>query len=69
MKCIILTAIPFIWIVALVPFANRVEPMIFGIPFLACWMIAGGVVSWFCLHNLYRQFANKDDDEHTGGNA
>lgn len=63
MKCIVLTAIPFIWMVAMIPFVNRVEPTIFGVPFLACWMIAGGVVSWICLHNLYRQLANREHDD------
>ena len=49
----ILTAIPFIWIVGMLPFVNKVYPLVFGLPFLAAWLSSGCVVSFVCLYILY----------------
>jgi Protein of unknown function (DUF3311) len=35
-----LVAIPIAAMTVVVPFVNRVEPRIFGLPFLLCWMLA-----------------------------
>jgi hypothetical protein len=53
-KKVILTAIPFIWTIGMVPFVNTVKPFVFGLPFLAFWMIAGIFVAFLCLGGLYR---------------
>lgn len=53
MQTFILTAIPFIWIILCLPFANRVHPYILGMPFLAFWFQAGVIVSIICIHRLY----------------
>jgi len=36
---LLLAAIPFAALSVLVPVANRVEPRIFGIPFLLAWIV------------------------------
>jgi uncharacterized membrane protein len=51
---IILTLIPFVWSIGLLPFANRVKPFVFGLPFLAFWFIAGIVVVFVCISILYK---------------
>lgn len=50
---ILLSAIPFIWVIGMLPFANRVHPMILGLPFIAAWTAAGCFVSAGCLYLLY----------------
>jgi hypothetical protein len=35
-----LAAIPFAALTVAVPFVNRIEPRIFGIPFLLSWIVA-----------------------------
>lgn len=49
----ILTAIPFLWIIGGLPFANRVHPYVLGMPFLAFWFQFGVIVSVICIHRLY----------------
>ncbi|MDF2572212.1 MAG: hypothetical protein K0R55_3816 [Sporomusa sp.] len=51
---IILTLIPFIWIVGMIPFVNRVHPIIMGLPFLAFWLVAGIFVTFTCLRFIYK---------------
>ncbi|WP_196593645.1 DUF3311 domain-containing protein [Pectinatus sottacetonis] len=50
---IILTAIPFIWIILSLPFVNHIQPLIFGLPFVAFWIQLGVVITVFCIHRLY----------------
>lgn len=50
---IILTAIPFLWIVIGLPFANRVFPLVFGLPFLAAWLASSCFIAFICLYILY----------------
>jgi uncharacterized membrane protein len=51
---IILTIIPFLWTIAMIPFANRVKPIVLGLPFLAFWLVAGIFVAFICLTILYK---------------
>ena len=37
-----------------IPFANRVEPRIFGLPFLLAWIVLGMVLTPVCLSIIYR---------------
>ena len=37
-----------------IPFANRVEPRIFGLPFLLAWIVLGMVLTPICLSIIYR---------------
>ena len=50
---VILTLIPFIWTIGMIPFVNRVKPMVLGLPFLAFWLIAGIFVAFVCIYILY----------------
>lgn len=51
---IILTLIPFIWSVGMVPFINQVHPIILGLPFLAFWLICGIFIAFICLQIIYK---------------
>ncbi len=37
-----------------IPFANRVEPRIFGLPFLLAWIILGTILAPVSLSLIYR---------------
>ena len=50
---IILTLLPFLWIVGMVPFVNRVRPIILGLPLLAFWEVAGILVTFLSIWGLY----------------
>ncbi len=50
---VVLTLIPFAWIIGMIPFVNRVRPIVLGLPFLAFWLVAGIPVTFVCLLGLY----------------
>ena len=37
-----------------IPFANRVEPRVFGLPFLLAWIVLGMALAPVCLSLIYR---------------
>jgi len=51
---IVLTLIPFIWTIGMIPFVNKVKPLVFGLPFLAFWLVAGIFVAFLCIGALYK---------------
>lgn len=51
---IILTGIPFVWVLGGLPFANRVYPLVLGLPFLAAWLASSCFVAFICLYILYQ---------------
>lgn len=51
---VILTLIPFIWIIGMIPFVNKVHPITMGLPFLAFWLLAGIFVTTACLQIIYK---------------
>lgn len=57
---IIVTVIPFIWVIGMLPFTNQVKPFVFGLPFVAFWLICGILVTFFCTSILYKL----DSDKH-----
>lgn len=57
---LILTLIPFAWTIAMIPFVNRVKPLVFGLPFLAFWLVAGIFVAFVCLTILYKIDSKSD---------
>jgi len=59
---VIITLIPFIWSIGLLPLANRVKPFVFGLPFLAFWFIAGIVVVFLCISVLYKMDTKNGKD-------
>lgn len=50
---VILTLIPFVWAVGMVPFVNKSQPIVMGLPFLAFWEVASIFVAFICLGALY----------------
>jgi hypothetical protein len=50
---IILTLLPFVWTIGMVPFANKVFPIVLGLPFLAFWFVAGIFLAFLCLQAIY----------------
>jgi hypothetical protein len=51
---VVLTVIPFIFCIGLVPMANRVTPIVFGLPFLAFWLTLGIYFTFVCIWLLHR---------------
>jgi hypothetical protein len=50
---VILTVTPFIFSIGLLPMANRVKPIVLGLPFLAFWLTLGIYVAFACIWLLY----------------
>ncbi len=59
---VILTLIPFIWTIGMIPFVNRVHPIIIGLPFLAFWLVAGIFVAFACLQIIYKIDTRDNND-------
>ncbi|WP_371381300.1 DUF3311 domain-containing protein [Sporomusa aerivorans] len=59
---VILTLVPFVWIVGMIPFVNKVYPIICGLPFLAFWLFAGIFVAFGCLKIVYKIDSRKDTE-------
>jgi hypothetical protein len=54
MFCGLLTVLPFIGFVLGVPFANRVEPLVLGMPFVLAWIVLWVVLSAVIMAIIYR---------------
>ncbi|CAH2909120.1 MAG: FIG00459223: hypothetical protein [uncultured Paraburkholderia sp.] len=50
----VLAALPFIGILLGVPFVNRVEPLLLGMPFVLGWIVAWVVLSSIIMAIIYR---------------
>ena len=50
----VLAALPFIGILLGVPFVNRVEPVLLGMPFVLGWIVAWVVLSSIIMAIIYR---------------
>ncbi|AXF17006.1 DUF3311 domain-containing protein [Paraburkholderia caledonica] len=50
----VLAALPFIGILLGVPFVNRVEPLVLGMPFVLAWIVAWVVLSSIIMAIVYR---------------
>lgn len=59
---LLLTVVPFLWIIGMIPFVNRVRPIVFGLPFLAFWLVAGIPVTFVCLWQLYNIDSKRNRD-------
>ncbi|MBV8727259.1 MAG: DUF3311 domain-containing protein [Candidatus Eremiobacteraeota bacterium] len=51
---IVLAAIPIAMLTIVVPFVNRVEPRILGLPFLLAWIAFWVFVSPLFVYTIYR---------------
>ncbi|GLY11083.1 DUF3311 domain-containing protein [Bacillus badius] len=58
----LLLIVPFIGMCLLLPFANRIEPYIFGLPFLLFWIIL-----WMVLSSAILAIVYKYDPANQGG--
>ncbi|MFM0251363.1 DUF3311 domain-containing protein [Paraburkholderia sediminicola] len=50
----VLAALPFVGILLGVPFVNRVEPLVFGMPFVLAWIVMWVVLSAIIMAIVYR---------------
>ncbi|PRX30814.1 uncharacterized protein DUF3311 [Paraburkholderia sp. BL18I3N2] len=50
----VLAALPFIGILLGVPFVNRVEPLMLGMPFVLAWIVMWVVLSSMIMAIVYR---------------
>ena len=49
----VLAMLPFIGMLVLVPFVNRVEPYVFDLPFLLFWIVVWVVLTSVCMTVIY----------------
>jgi hypothetical protein len=49
----VLAAIPWVAVLGVTPFMNRVEPFIFGMPFLLAWVVLCVVGTSVCMAIVY----------------
>ena len=60
----LLASLPFIGILVGVPFANRVEPFVLGLPFILFWIVIWVILSSVVMAIVYAlDPANKDGDQ------
>ncbi|MBN3553148.1 hypothetical protein ABID52_003692 [Fictibacillus halophilus] len=50
---IVLISAPFIAQLVVLPFVNRIDPIIFGLPFLQFWLFLWIVLTPFCTLGIY----------------
>ena len=63
----LLSLVPFAGLLTGVAFANRVEPRVFGLPFLLAWVVAWVFITVAIMTVIYRlDPTNRTDD---GGDA
>ncbi len=48
-----LAALPFVGMLVLVPFVNRDEPYVFGLPFLLFWIVLWVALTSVCMTVIY----------------
>ncbi|MFM0502569.1 DUF3311 domain-containing protein [Paraburkholderia caffeinilytica] len=50
----VLAALPFVGMLLGVPFVNRVEPLVLGMPFVLAWIVMWVVLSSIIMAIIYR---------------
>ena len=59
-----LLVIPFIGMAFCLPFANKIEPYIFGLPFLLFWIVLWMILSSVTMLIVYRlEYGGKDGEK------
>lgn len=55
-KFIIITLIvlPFVLVLGAIPFANRIHPIVLGLPFFHFWLFLGMLIVPVCSYTIYR---------------
>jgi hypothetical protein len=64
---LVLGFIPFVGMCFSVPIWDRVDPMIFGLPFNLAWLMAWIVISTLCMAAAYRVESARDKRNGGGG--
>lgn len=59
---VVLTLIPFVWTIVMLPFVNHVKPLVLGLPFVAFWLISGIFVAFLCIGALYKIDSKNNQD-------
>ena len=59
-----LALIPFLWLLGGVSFANKVQPYLFGLPFILAYIVLGVIASAAIMGLIY-----KLDPENQGGKS
>ncbi|MBD1379637.1 DUF3311 domain-containing protein [Metabacillus arenae] len=49
-----LIVIPFVLTLGAIPFVNRIDPIIFGLPFFHFWLFLGMIITPICTFVIYR---------------
>ena len=64
----LLSLVPFVGLLAGIGFANRVEPRVFGMPFLLAWVVAWLFITVAIMALVYRldPVNRMQDDEDSG---
>ena len=67
----LLSLVPFLGLLVGVVFANRVEPLVFGLPFLLAWVVAWVFISVAVMACVYRLDPDnrRADDDAAGGDG
>lgn len=61
---IALTALPFLGLLVAIPFVNRLEPYVLGLPFLAFWCLLWVVLTSVIMTIVYRiDPANRPEED------
>ena len=60
--------IPALVLVAGLPFVNRIEPIVFGLPFLLCWIVGWVLVTPIFLGTAYL-LVRAGNDRPSGGDG
>lgn len=58
-----LTVIPFIGMLGFLPFANKVEPFVLGMPFVMFWVVLWTVLTSVVLAIMYKLDPRNKEDE------
>ncbi|KKI89061.1 membrane protein [Bacillus sp. SA1-12] len=51
---LILVVLPFILMLGALPFVNRIDPIILGLPFFHFWLFLGMLITPICTFVIYR---------------
>jgi hypothetical protein len=51
---VVLALVPPIMLTLAIPLVNRVEPRIFGVPFLLAWIVLWSLLTPIFLYSIYR---------------
>ncbi|NHN56017.1 DUF3311 domain-containing protein [Calidifontibacter sp. DB0510] len=50
---LVLAAIPFVMMLLAIPFVNRTEPFVLGLPFFLFWIVLAVVITAICMTTVY----------------